>query len=80
MNNIVQVRLSIPEKAKVYIVSIDVNADPMKIAQGIAQQLSLEEGTFYLRLRDSFVPRDGYSLELVRAEPETPFRIMGEET
>lgn len=78
MNNIVQVRLSVPETARVYIVSIDMTADPMKIADGIARELSLDEGTYYLRLRDSFVPREGFSLDLVRAEPEAQFRILSE--
>jgi hypothetical protein len=71
-----KVRLEVPEQGVAYDVAVDTDADPMLVARGLAEKLQLGSGTYFLRLRDSFVIRDGVTLELVPDKTD-PFAIMG---
>lgn len=75
----VKIRLEVPELNQAYDVYIDLDSSPMVVAQGLGDRIGLEQGTRFLRLRDTFQIRDGSTLELV-SETVDPFTIAGDPT
>ena len=69
------VRVTLVHNNVPYSVEVDSNADPKKLARGLANKLQLPENENYrLKLVDDLNIREGSTIELVRVADNELFR------